>query len=60
MRRQDSEGEDRKNRVRVVNLPTQDRDLDEREADQIRGGGAGGGVVIGSRRPVGEEIRSAQ
>jgi len=46
-------------RVKVGKLPRQEKELEDREAEKIKGQGAGGGGVIGSRGPavqIGEEI----
>lgn len=47
--------EDKNLRVQVGNLPQQDKELREREAENIRGGGGLSGGVLGSKH-IGEEI----
>ena len=59
MKKYETKTDDKKSRVQVANLPEPDKELTEREAEKIKGGGAGGGGVIGSRK-IGEEIPSAQ
>jgi hypothetical protein len=45
------------NRVQVGNLPQQEKELKDREAAQVEGGGGAAGGVVGSRH-IGEEIPS--
>jgi hypothetical protein len=57
--------EDKKDRARVGNLPQQEKELKEREAENIKGGGgAAGGVVNRGENPltshIGEEIPSSK
>ena len=53
--------EDNKGRVRVGNLPQQEEELKEREAENIKGGGGAPGGVVNNRGEyqlshIGEEI----
>ena len=43
----------KKTRVKVGNLPGQEKELKQQEADKIRGGGGAGGGVIGDKANAG-------
>lgn len=47
--------EEQKGRARVGNLPQDEKELKDREAQNIKGGGGAGGGVLGDRH-IGEEI----
>ena len=54
----------KKSRVKVGNLPRQEKELAERQSANIKGGsgnsGAGGGDVRSIARGIGEEIPSSK
>jgi hypothetical protein len=43
------------NRVQVANLPQQEKELKDRESENVKGGGGAAGGIVGSRQ-IGEEI----
>jgi len=50
------QSEDQKNRVQVTNLPQEQKELKDREAQKITGGGGVSGGVNRGERHIGEEI----
>ena len=51
---EDNQSDVKRGRVEVGNLPKQQKELNEKETADIKGGGGSGGGVLGERKRIGE------